>query len=132
MEPILSYIQAANEQALTREQDARRAKPLADDDDPRVDVCIYFLSPHRVKPIDLKFITELSVLAPVVPVLAKADSMTTDELNGFRSSVKAALAQVGLGHHGAVIWLQALIDIHESCINLPLAPWCKVHIGCIF
>ena len=93
MDPILKYINTCNEKALTREQDAKRTAPLAQDDDPRVDVCIYFLSPHRVKPIDLKFMTELSALAPVVPVLAKADSMTTDELQHFRSGVKQALAQ---------------------------------------
>ena len=95
MDPILKYINTCNEKALTREQDAKRTAPLAQDDDPRVDVCIYFLSPHRVKPIDLKFMTELSALAPVVPVLAKADSMTTDELQHFRSGVKQALAQAG-------------------------------------
>ena len=96
MDPILKYINTCNEKALAREQDAKRTAPLAQDDDPRVDVCIYFLSPHRVKPIDLKFMTELSALAPVVPVLAKADSMTTDELQHFRSGVKQALAQAGL------------------------------------
>ena len=96
MDPILKYINTCNEKALTREQDAKRTAPLAQDDDPRVDVCIYFLSPHRVKPIDLKFMTELSALAPVVPVLAKADSMTTDELQHFRSGVKQALAQAQL------------------------------------
>lgn len=95
MDPILQYIHSCNEKALTRDQDAKRTTPLASDDDPRVDICIYFLSPHRIKPIDLKFMTELSALIPLVPVLAKADSMTTNELDYFRKGVREALVQVG-------------------------------------
>lgn len=93
MDPILQYIHACNEKALARDQDAKRTTPLASDDDPRVDICIYFLSPHRIKPIDLKFMTELSALVPLVPVLAKADSMTTNELDDFRKGVREALVQ---------------------------------------
>lgn len=96
MDPILAHINLCNEKALAREQDSKRNVPLAQDDDPRVDVCIYFLSPHRVKPIDMKFMTELSALAPVIPVLAKADSMTTGELKQFRKGVTDALSQVDL------------------------------------
>ena len=106
MDPILDHIGMCNEKALAREQDSKRTAPLAQDDDPRVDVCIYFLSPHRVKPIDMKFMTELSDLAPVIPVLAKADSMTTDELNQFRKGVTDALAQV----------TSALLPLHQKCI----------------
>ena len=94
MDPILQYIHTCNEKALAREQDAKRTGPLSSDDDPRVDVCIYFLSPHRIKPIDMKFMTELSALAPLIPVLAKADSMTSSELDYFRKGVKEALNQV--------------------------------------
>jgi septin family protein len=38
--------------------------------------------------------TELSALVPLVPVLAKADSMTTNELEYFRKGVREALEQV--------------------------------------
>lgn len=52
-------------------QDARRAGPMHKHDDPRVDVCIYFIAPHRIKKVDIKFMTELAKHVPVVPVLAK-------------------------------------------------------------
>ena len=94
MDPILQHIHTCNEKALAREQDSKRTAPLSNDDDPRVDVCIYFLSPHRIKPIDIKFITELSALVPLIPVLAKADSMTTKELDQHRKGVREALNQV--------------------------------------
>lgn len=52
-------------------QDARRAGPMHRFVDPRVDVCVYFVAPHRCKKVDVRFMTELSKHVPVVPVLAK-------------------------------------------------------------
>lgn len=40
--------------------------------------------------IDLQFMCELAAVVPVVPVLAKADTMTTDELKVGRWACKAA------------------------------------------
>lgn len=39
--------------------------------DPRVDVCLYFISPHRIKSADVDFMTKLSKVVPVLPILAK-------------------------------------------------------------
>ena len=44
MDPVLDYINTANQTCLKREQDARRAGPLAKLADPRVDVCVYFIA----------------------------------------------------------------------------------------
>ena len=131
MDPILQHIHACNEKALARDQDAKRTTPLAADDDPRVDICIYFLSPHRIKPIDLKFMTELSALVPLVPVLAKADSMTTAELEHFRKGVRDALVQVGAlcqRGRGAV----AACILYTNCYCTPIVMrlqrerrWCQ-------
>ena len=30
--------------------------------DPRVDVCVYFIAPHRLKQIDVEFMKELSLV----------------------------------------------------------------------
>ena len=53
-------------------QDARRAGPMHKFDDPRVDVAVYFIAPHRLKQMDCQFMTELAKAVPVLPVLAKA------------------------------------------------------------
>ena len=50
--------------------------------------------PHRLKPVDCKFIARLAKAVPVIPVLAKADSMTTKELDYFRKSVRETLTKV--------------------------------------
>ena len=39
---------------------------LSEEEDPRVDVALYFIAPHRLRPVDVDFITRLSELVPVV------------------------------------------------------------------
>ena len=47
--------------------------------DGRIHCCFYFIAPHRIKPIDVEFMTRLQKQVPIVPILAKADTMTVDE-----------------------------------------------------
>lgn len=39
--------------------------------DPRVDVALYFVNPHRIKDMDVSFMAHLSEAVPVIPILAK-------------------------------------------------------------
>ncbi|WIA23940.1 hypothetical protein OEZ85_013580 [Tetradesmus obliquus] len=57
-----------------------------------ITACVYFLSPHRVKKVDLIIMSALSQLVTVIPVIAKADTMTDKELSSFRSEVRAMLS----------------------------------------
>ncbi len=57
------------------------------------DACIYFISPHQLKPRDLKFMASISKVVPVIPVIAKADCMTTEERQSFRNHINASLAK---------------------------------------
>ena len=45
-----------------------------------VDVALYFFAPHRCKRVDIQFLKRLQNKVSIVPVLAKADSMTADEV----------------------------------------------------
>lgn len=101
-----------------QEQDPDRKAAMHAIRDTRVDVCLYFIPPHRLRQarpwasspaclardaavttlhissqheaalplppilpqIDLRFMSELAAEVPVVPVLAKADTMTAEEL----------------------------------------------------
>ena len=56
-----------------------------------VDVVLYFFSPHRCKEIDMLFLSKLRGRASILPILAKADTMTTDELASHRQRVSDAL-----------------------------------------
>eukprot|EP00887_Chlorella_sp_A99_P000696 scaffold5.g696.t1 len=53
-----------------------------------------------LRQMDLQFIRELSALVPVVPILAKADTMTAEELRDFRHRVRAALPRAGAAGAG--------------------------------
>jgi len=39
---------------------------LSAEEDPRVDVALYFIAPHRLRPVDIDFMTRLSEIVPVV------------------------------------------------------------------
>jgi septin family protein len=93
MEPINAHIHECNLKCLENEQDARRLGPMHKAPDPRVDVALYFVNPHRIKEMDVKFMAHLSEAVPVIPILAKADCMTSSELASFRKTVRETLEQ---------------------------------------
>lgn len=55
--------------------------------DSRIHCVFYFMSPHRMKDIDSNFIKLLCDLVPIVPVVAKADAMTSEERETFLRQV---------------------------------------------
>ena len=57
--------------------DAQSSTPRCHDS--LVTCCLYFIAPHRIKENDIRFMQEVSKMVPVVPVIAKADTMTRDE-----------------------------------------------------
>jgi len=61
--------------------------------DPRVDVCLYFIPPHRLKEVDVEFMKQLGAVVPLIPIIAKADSMTTEELDSFREVISTQANQ---------------------------------------
>ena len=71
----------------------------------RVDVVLYLFAPHRCKPADVALLKQLKGKASIVPILAKADSMTSDELAHFRVQVTNALieAKVPVAHQPIAI-----------------------------
>ena len=64
--PIIEYIRRQNRVHCEAEQDAKRAGPLHRHPDARVDVVLFFVAPHRLRPIDVDFIVELAAWVPVV------------------------------------------------------------------
>uniref|UniRef100_A0A671RNW9 Septin-7 n=1 Tax=Sinocyclocheilus anshuiensis TaxID=1608454 RepID=A0A671RNW9_9TELE len=57
--------------------------------DNRVHCCLYFISPHGhgLKPIDVNFMKALDQKVNIVPVLAKADSLTPKETHNMKSKI---------------------------------------------
>jgi septin family protein len=57
--------------------------------DTRIHCCLYFINPtgHSLRPIDVIVMKKLSEVVNVVPVIAKADSLTLEERELFKEKV---------------------------------------------
>ena len=57
--------------------------------DNRVHACVYFIQPtgHSLKPLDIEVMRRLHTKVNLIPVIAKADTLTDDEINAFKSRV---------------------------------------------
>lgn len=61
-----------------------------------VHVCLYFIAAHRLKGVDLEFMRRLEPHVNLVPIIAKADTMTLAERDAFRRLVLSELKQSGV------------------------------------
>jgi septin family protein len=82
--------------------------------DSRIHAALYFLSPHRFKEVDRVFLTQLSDVVPIVPVIAKADTMTAVERKAYLLYVMDALKELEqrVGH-------PLCYDFKENELSIP-------------
>jgi septin 7 len=59
--------------------------------DNRIHACVYFIQPtgHSLKPLDVAVMTRLHTKVNLIPVIAKADTLTDDEVLAFKRRVSA-------------------------------------------
>ncbi|WWC72963.1 uncharacterized protein I206_106927 [Kwoniella pini CBS 10737] len=95
--PIVDNIEARFDAYLEQENRVNRLKLV----DNRVHACIYFIQPtgHSLKPIDIEFMRRLHTKVNLIPVIAKADTMTDDEIVLFKQRILSDIA-----HHGIRIF----------------------------
>lgn len=88
--PILENIEARFDSYLEQENRVNRAK-IADN---RIHACLYFIEPtgHSLKRVDVEFMKRLHSKVNVIPVIAKADTMTDDEIIAFKKRILADIA----------------------------------------
>ena len=57
--------------------------------DTRTHVCLYFIQPtgHGLKPIDIEFMRRLHDKVNIIPLIAKADTLTPDEREDFKHEI---------------------------------------------
>ena len=57
--------------------------------DNRVHCCLYFIQPtgHNLKSLDIEFMKKLGTKVNLVPIIAKADTLTPEELQSFKKKV---------------------------------------------
>ena len=100
-QPILDYIDAKYEEYLNAESRVIRKAHINDN---RVHCCLYFLTPtgHRsdlflflfplisffsLQSLDIEFMKRLHDRVNIIPVIAKADTLTSEELRLFKKSI---------------------------------------------
>lgn len=57
--------------------------------DTRIHCCLYFINPtgHSLRAIDVIVMKKLSEVVNIVPIIAKADSLTLEERESFKQRV---------------------------------------------
>jgi septin family protein len=93
---VTKYIDAQFAAALRAERMVNRPMPHEGAQMRPVDIVLYVFAPHRCKEIDMHFLRLLSKRVEIVPILAKADTMTTRELAKFKQEVSDAIADAGV------------------------------------
>uniref|UniRef100_A0A3Q3EDV0 Septin 12 n=3 Tax=Labrus bergylta TaxID=56723 RepID=A0A3Q3EDV0_9LABR len=94
-EPIVKYINEQYEKYLIEELNVNRKRRIPDS---RVHSCIYFLpaTGHRLRPIDIEFMKRLGNIVSIVPVIAKADTLTIEERLEFKERIRQDLTTNGI------------------------------------
>ncbi|NXD49226.1 SEP12 protein, partial [Corvus moneduloides] len=89
-DPIMKYINEQYERYLREEILITRKRKIPDT---RVHGCVYFVPPtgHWLRPLDLEFMRRLSKIVNVVPVIAKADTLTLEERAEFKQRIQEDL-----------------------------------------
>ncbi|CDQ58031.1 unnamed protein product [Oncorhynchus mykiss] len=84
-QPVIDHIDSKFEDYLNCESRVnRRLMP-----DSRVQCCLYFIAPsgHGLKPLDIEFMKRLHEKVNVIPLIAKADTLTPEECQRFKKQI---------------------------------------------
>lgn len=88
--PVVNYIQAQNIHYMCQEEQPDRTQLC----DTRVNLCIYFLPPTgRISELDVKAMQEIGARTNLIPIIAKADSMTPEDLEEQKNLIREAICE---------------------------------------
>ncbi|EIN06900.1 septin [Punctularia strigosozonata HHB-11173 SS5] len=92
--PIVDFIDDQHEAYMRQEQQPQRHEKT----DLRVHACLYFIRPtgHTLKPLDIEIMKRLGTRVNLIPVIAKADTLTQNDLFTFKSRVREVIAAQGI------------------------------------
>lgn len=87
--PILDHIDSKFEEYLNSESRVNRYSIP----DKRVQCCLYFIAPsgHGLKPLDIEFMKRLHDKVNIIPLIAKADTLTPEECREFKKRIMAEI-----------------------------------------
>ncbi|KAG0206576.1 hypothetical protein BGX28_002012 [Mortierella sp. GBA30] len=88
--PIIDFIDDQHESYMRQDQQPKRHELS----DMRVHCCLYFIRPtgHTLKPLDIEVMKRLGTRVNLIPVIAKADTMTPTDLHKFKKRILEVIA----------------------------------------
>lgn len=95
--------------------------------DPRVHACLFFIEPtgHSMKPLDVAVIKKLHRKVNIVPVIAKADMSTDEELERFKHAVLDDIRAQGVEIFEPTVYQnddeESALELQELRAKIPFA-----------
>ncbi|KAL8849571.1 MAG: hypothetical protein Q9221_005445 [Calogaya cf. arnoldii] len=92
--PIIEFLDDQHESYMLQEQQPRRVDKI----DLRVHACLYFIRPtgHTLKPLDIEVMKRLSSRVNLIPVIAKADTLSPADLARFKHRIRGVIEAQGI------------------------------------
>ncbi|KAI4882958.1 hypothetical protein NFI96_015637 [Prochilodus magdalenae] len=120
--PIVDYIDTQFENYLQEELKIKRS--LFNYHDTRIHICLYFISPtgHSLKSLDLVTMKKLDSKVNIIPIIAKADTISKSELHKFKIKIMSELVSNGVQIYQFPTDDDAVAEINSSMnAHLPFA-----------
>uniref|UniRef100_A0AAX7T2H8 Septin n=1 Tax=Astatotilapia calliptera TaxID=8154 RepID=A0AAX7T2H8_ASTCA len=116
--PILEYIDAQFAKFLEEELKIKRS--LFNYHDTRIHICLYFIAPngHSLKSLDLVTMKKLDSKVNIIPVIAKADTVSRNELEKLKIKVMSELVSNGVQIYQFPTEDEAVAEINSSMNTL--------------
>lgn len=111
---VVDYIDAQFEAYLQEELKIKRS--LNNYHDTRIHICLYFICPtgHGLKSLDLVCMKKLDTKVNIVPIIAKADTISKTELQKFKSKIMHELSSNGVEIYQFPTDDETVSDINKS------------------
>jgi len=111
--PIVENIEQRFDAYLDAENKVNRMNIV----DNRVHACVYFIQPtgHSLKPLDVEVMRRLHTKVNLIPVIAKADTLTDEEIAAFKHRVRPEVDHIATFANTIV---QILADINHHHIQI--------------
>lgn len=79
-------------------QDSKFKRSWSDYHDTRIHACLYFVCPtgRALKPLDIFCLKQLHGKVNIIPIIAKADSLSKEDLQGFKITIRNVLENEGI------------------------------------
>jgi septin 6/8/11 len=119
---VVDYIDGQFENYLQEELKIKRS--LSTYHDSRIHVCLYFICPtgHGLKSLDLVCMKKLDTKVNIIPIIAKADTISKTELQKFKAKISEELHRNGVQIYQFPTDDETVLEINNSMnAHIPFA-----------